>query len=334
MTQFAAPPLSAPLLLATDGSPSACLAQKLLYPIGANLEQEAKGKKTLVMLMVKPQLLVRQARKAIAIPEVEARPETELETISDLAEEQNLLNALAADVPKNLAVFLEARRGRPTTEILNYARSLPAGLIAVGHQGLETGMRDFLLGSVSLGVARYATCPVLVARSQIEVETPSWQHVLLVVDGSQATHSAIALTRQLVSAGIQQVTILSVQSPLTTQYLFGPFATPTPSWQLMQSLQQAQKDQSEQIIQQAEAALCLPGLKVQTLTQVSEPGPCICQIAQQQAVNVIILGSDRRPALGNIRLTATGDYVIHHAPCPVLLCRVPRADVLTASPSK
>ncbi|HEY9847763.1 MAG TPA: universal stress protein, partial [Candidatus Caenarcaniphilales bacterium] len=124
----------------------------------------------------------------------------------------------------------------------------------------------------------------------------------------------------------QRVTILCVQPPLTTQYLFGPYATPTPGRQLMQSLQQAQKEQSEQLIHQAQAVLNLPGLTLQTFAQISEPGPLICQVAQQQGVNLILLSSDRRAPLGNIRLGATGDYVIHHAPCPVLLCRAVRPE--------
>jgi nucleotide-binding universal stress UspA family protein len=131
----------------------------------------------------------------------------------------------------------------------------------------------------------------------------------------------------LIPAGIQRVTILCAQTPLNPHYLFGPFATPTPNWQLTQSLQQAQKEQSEQIIQKAQEKLAGANLAVTTLIQTGEPGPIICQIAQQQQADVIILGSDRHPAFRNIRLTATGDYVLHHAPCPLLLCRTGRAEI-------
>jgi nucleotide-binding universal stress UspA family protein len=132
---------------------------------------------------------------------------------------------------------------------------------------------------------------------------------------------------------------------LNANYLFGPFVTPTPSWQLSRSLQAVQKEQSEYLLQQAKKDLNLPQLDVQMLAQTGEPGPLICQVAQQQQSHLIIIGSDatrrsllaplqnlrkakpaaiklenRRP-LRNTRLSATEDYTIHHAPCPVLLCR-------------
>jgi nucleotide-binding universal stress UspA family protein len=164
---------------------------------------------------------------------------------------------------------------------------------------------------------------------------------LLVIDDHAATQAAIALTRQLAPAGIQQITLLTAQSPLNANYLFGPFATPTPSWHLNQSLQAVQKEQSEHGLQHAKQALNLPEVSVQMISQTSEAGPLVCQIAQQRQADLIILGSDTRrrslltslphfrrdragaqaEALPNTRLSPSDDYTIHHAPCPVLLCR-------------
>ena len=172
--------------------------------------------------------------------------------------------------------------------------------------------------------------------------------MLLVVTGAQTTQSAIALTRQLLPIGIHRLTILCVQPPLTTHYLFGPFASPTPSWQLMQSLQEAQDAQSQQIIHHAQAAFEGCAVEIETLVQVGEPGALICQVAQQQQANIILLGSDgaatkrnkeeaskltsalRRSPFRTLRLSSTADYVIHHAPCPVLLCRTSPAGKFTA----
>lgn len=338
MAQLTTAPLTAPLLLATDGSPSAHVAQQLLLSLAEILPKGSETEDLIHILTVKPQLLPKAGRKPVEEDDYEVLIESNLK--STTAEEQQLLQAIATEIPSSLTIWLEARRGRPISEILSYARLIHAGLIAVGHQGLATGLRDFLLGSVSSAVARYANCPVLIARPQAEhLKAPLWQHVLLVVDGSQATQGAITMTHQLLGMGIQRVTILGVQPPLTAQYLFGSFATPTPHWQLMQSLQQAQKEQSEQIVQQAEAAL-RSQVKVRTLTFMSEPGPCICQVAQQQDIDVIIMGSDsRKPkyssgsnldtdsrrVLSHIRLSAAADFVIHHAPCSVLLCRAPRS---------
>ncbi|MEP0868749.1 universal stress protein [Trichocoleus desertorum AS-A10] len=341
-------PLLPPLLLATDGSTSAGTAQRLVLPViqlFSQLPPEADRQTWLDVLTVQPRpagmrprlpALSRKPTAETRTPEAEPEltsplslPEVENGHRADL-NPNDLFAQIKAEMPLDRKIAYQSREGRPATEILNHARTIQAGLIAVGHRGVG-GSRELLLGSVSSAIARYATCHVLVARGLPEAPTlqPKWHHVLLAVNGSQATKQAIALTRQLIPAGIQRVTILCAQTPLNPHYLFGPFATPTPNWQLTQSLQQAQKEQSEQIIQKAQEKLAGANVAITSLIQTGEPGPIICQIAQQQQADVIILGSDRHPAFRNIRLTATGDYVLHHAPCPILLCRTARSETET-----
>jgi nucleotide-binding universal stress UspA family protein len=355
MHEVASPILFPPLLLATDGSSSARLAQKWLYLIAQTLPQPEESRSALVMaLMVQPrrssrssQLLRRIRRLPELLPdEPQDRANPTNSSPEKLFSEASLTELLHTDFPTNFPISVEIRRGRPATEILSYARTIRAGLIAVGSRGTG-GVRELLLGSVSAVVARYSSCSVLVARGVGEAGVePRLKHVLVVVGTSPATQAAIITTQQLVSAGIQQVTLLHVQPFLNIDYLFGPFVGPTPSWQLNQSLQKAQREQGERILRLAKEALETPGLQVETLLQTSEPGPLICQVAQQQGVDLVILGSDRkrrsllpslptlrlpkslernqeepRPILRNARLGPTADYTIHHAPCPVLICR-------------
>ncbi|MGA7931984.1 MAG: universal stress protein [Kovacikia sp.] len=377
MIQVTSPVLSPPFLLATDGSPNARLAQKLIYSIAQTLPQQVtlNGSPLVTVLTVQPrqssrsnQLLKKIRRLPAPSSELELAPQPELNALVDPGGEASLPSSSAhltaliyRDFPADFPLAVEIRRGRPAIEILNCARTIRAGLIAVGSRG-TSGVRELLMGSVSAVVARYAPCSVLVARrltSQPPAD-PSLNHVLLVVGASQGTRQAIATTRQLISAGVQRVTLLCVQPPLNAEYLFGPFVAPTPSWQLNQSLQEVRKEEGELLLQQAKASLDFPDLEVQTLLQTSEPGPLICQVAQQHQVDLIILGSDasRRtlfgiaqlgrslssggeslllrkqkqqaeekvaplPALRNARLSIIEDYIIHHASCPVLLCRPP-----------
>lgn len=358
MTQAISQVLPLPFLLATDGSPSAWLAQRLLYPIAQAAQQETSETATITILIVQPRRSSRsqrqlRARRATpppteAIAPSELSPAQTVEVVTqatELAESpEQLATRIQADFPTHLVTALQIRRGKPATEILNCARLLQTGLIAVGHRG-SGGVRERLLGSVSSVIARYAPCSVLIARNSASTDQnePHLNHVLLVVDGSPASRSAIAAAQQLLAAGIRQLTVLCVQPPLNANYLFGPFVTPTPSWQLNQSLQAAQKEQGEQILQQASKQFNPSELKIQTLLQIGEPGPLICQTAHQHQADLVLLGSgsarrsllaplqslrrhrsqsSQRPApLRNTRLSATEDYTIHHAPCPVLLCR-------------
>lgn len=375
------PLLVPPLLLATDGSPNARYAQQLLYPIARALPAQVKntGRPLITLLRVQPRSSSRpvgQWRQRLSRRQLPNQAEREADsatvTLSKPTEQNGhattpepLISLLTTDFPADLPIDLQIRQGRPVTEILTCARSIQAGLIAVGAQGYG-GMRELLLGSVSAAIARYAPCSVLVARGTPQETDVSLRHGLLVVSDPLATRQAIAATRQLVAAGIRQVTILYIQPPLNADYLFGPFVTPTPSWHLSQSLQAVQKEQSQELLEAVKAALASLQLDITTLLQTGDAAPLICQVAQQRQVDLVILGShaarrwlnlpsqttllsplkaiarrsqpeserpptESRPQL--TRLTTTEDYIIHHAPCPVLLCRgAATGEVMTGFP--
>jgi len=372
MTQTFPLILSPPLLLATDGSSSARMAQGLIRLIAESLRMQLgepldlnpanERLPLLTVVTVQPRISnqARRLSKKVSKEIPESQPEQAKEPIpsagsavalSDVEQTTAPLTAEAfaklikQDFPEDFPLALQVRQGRPATEILNCARTIQAGLIAVGHRGIG-GMRELLLGSVSTAIARYAPCSVLVARSHSDHPAPvSLRHVLLVVDNSSATQQALAVIYQLAGAGIHQLTLLHVQPPLNVSYLVSPFVARSSSRQLNQSLQDAQREQGEAILQRALTAIVIPSLEVQTRLRIGDPGPIICQVATDLDTNLIILGSDparrsllsplqamrvpHRPRpesnnisiLRNTRLSVTEDYVIHYAPCPVLLCR-------------
>jgi nucleotide-binding universal stress UspA family protein len=357
MIQVVSPVLSPPLLLATDGSPSAQLAQQLMRlvaPIFLGYEG-GEGRSLLTALTVLPRSSSRSKRllRKKAMPPSDAdflsldpssHPIQSDEFIPSL---ESLTALVRPDFPENFPLALEVSQGKPTTEILNYARTIEAGLIAVGYRGTG-GTRELLLGSVSAAIARYAPCSVLIARQEASPKEDALpkkrnlNHVMVMVDGSTAAQQAIAAVRQLIPAGIQQITLIHVQVPVNSSYLIGPFVSPNPSWQLNQSLQSAQHEAGEAVLQQAKTALALPNLEIQTRLQSGDLGPTLCQLAQELSADLLILGCDprrrtlrsplqafrgnrrgetSRPTLRNTRLSITEDYAIHYAPCSVLLCR-------------
>jgi nucleotide-binding universal stress UspA family protein len=361
MLQTTAPVLTFPWLLATDGSPSAQLAQewvRRLFPAFQAADSEDE-RPPLAVVNVQPRSRRRSLRpseessaESVVQPGSPSRfPRLRLPSATDgaTAMATNMAEvsaSLTQDFPTVAELAVTVRQGRPTTEILNQARSIQAGLIVLGHRGIHS-THDVLLGGVSSAVARYAPCSVLVARGPKDApahdENPSL-HGLLVVDGSRAAQRAIAATQQLALAGLQRVTILHVEPPIHSNALISPFAASTPNWHLSQSLHTAQQEHEAEIVAAAKASLHAPQLEVNTLIQTGDPGPSICQVAQNLAVDLVLLGSDSTPkvlptplqavrlvrrnsassdrlALRNTRLSVTEDYVIHYAPCSVLLCR-------------
>ncbi|MBM0740434.1 universal stress protein [Phormidium sp. CLA17] len=350
MSQVPSLVLSPPLLLATDGSSSAQLAQRLMRlvaPVFLGYERE-EGRSLLTVLTVLPRSSSRSnnlLRRKVALPSSSRNslPNTTSQTTKSdefVPSLESLTALVRPDFPANFSLALEIRQGKPATEILNYARTIDAGLIVVGHRGTGS-TRELLLGNVAAAIARYAPCSVLIAR-QDATPREGLNHVMVMVDGSAAAQQAIAAIQQLIGIGIQRITLIHVQIPVNSNYLIGPFVSPNPSWQLSQSLQNAQQEAGKEVLQQAQAALSFPNINIQARLQSGDPGPTICHLAQELGADLLVLGCDPRrrtlrsplqafrdarrgeaprPALRNTRLSITEDYAIHYAPCPVLLCR-------------
>jgi nucleotide-binding universal stress UspA family protein len=135
-------PAQGRLLLAVDGSPESEPAVRLL----ARLPLPA-GTECTVLHVLEPLLDPTDPRAAQRLAAAEHLVETTAATLA---------NAGYQAVPR-------VQEGHAAQEILRISREIDASLVAVGARGL-TGLREFLLGSVSGRVLRYAPCSVLIAR--------------------------------------------------------------------------------------------------------------------------------------------------------------------------
>lgn len=55
-----------------------------------------------------------------------------------------------------------------------------------------------------------------------------------------------------------------------------------------------------------------------------EPGVAICQVAEEEAAAVVVLGSHGHGWLQRVLLGSVSHHVLQHAPCPVLVMRLER----------
>ena len=89
--------------------------------------------------------------------------QTETVDLREVAE--SVLKRAARDaLSKGVEVETHAREGHPAEVIIDVAKQEQADLIVVGSRGL-TGIKRYLLGSVSSKVSEHAPCSVMIVRA-------------------------------------------------------------------------------------------------------------------------------------------------------------------------
>ena len=72
------------------------------------------------------------------------------------------------------------------------------------------------------------------------------------------------------------------------------------------------------------------GLKAECTQTPGDPGRTICDVATTWNADMIVLGNRGRSGLSELLLGSVSNYVTHHAPCSVLVVRVPAPAEVTA----
>jgi nucleotide-binding universal stress UspA family protein len=66
------------------------------------------------------------------------------------------------------------------------------------------------------------------------------------------------------------------------------------------------------------------GLQVNSTQTSGSPGRVICDLARSKAVDLIVVGRRGRTGLSEFLLGSVSNYVVHHAPCEVLIVHTPK----------
>lgn len=150
--------------------------------------------------------------------------------------------------------------------------------------------------------------------------------VLIAVDTTETGHQALEQALRLLNLPAATVLLLSIEQPVVTPPtsdmpgFFGE--SPELSWQTEVEMVNLEEDRAktalswaEQVCQQAGVQFVVPRL------EIGDPKHVICDVAKQEAVDLIVVGAHRQGRVERMLMGSTSDYVVHHAECPVLVVR-------------
>ncbi len=202
---------------------------------------------------------------------------------------------------EGLSVNTAVHPGQAAPTIAEQAQKVGADLIALGAHG-HTSFREKLLGSTAEQLFSLAPVPVLCVR---ERRAPQVQHILVPSDLSEAALPALDYAVQLARRTRAKVTLLHVVAP----YEGSPEA-----WETLK------REVAEELKKWSEQALAVEGMPIvePKVRRYHHPGAGITEFARENSVDLIILPTHGRGALGRLLLGSVASHVVYYAPCPVI----------------
>jgi nucleotide-binding universal stress UspA family protein len=214
---------------------------------------------------------------------------------------------------------VQVPEGDARETILRAAEEWPADLVVLGARGLGA-VAGFLLGSVSLGVARHARCSVLVVKGGADVV----RGALVAIDGSAHAAAAAAFLARLPLDPTAAVRLVGVVQPP-----YYPATTPRfASGMVREALAEIVKERStalEQALAKAAAPFAGVVKNVERRVLVGHPVDTLTRAAATPDVGLVVLGARGLGTVERLLLGSVSEGVLRHVDRPILIVKGPAA---------
>jgi nucleotide-binding universal stress UspA family protein len=301
------------ILLATDGSDSAKSAVDVLINFPFPRESSAT-----VMTVIDDKLFTLYKPSDLDEDQDRLLQETE-QTIKE--ESEQLLQQEATRLREaGWSGSTKLCRGNPADEILQVAEEMKPDLIVMGSHGI-TGVKHFLLGSVSDRVLEHASCSVLIVKSSPKMASPAatadaslpWR-MLIAYDDSEPAKKAISLCASLPLDDNAEIKVVSVM-PMIHMYR-------QDIRQELNNIWQQEKHAKAEALKDAVSAIEWSTPHVSSeLMESADVSEAILNLAEQSSTDLIVLGYKGRSKVKRFLLGSITSHIADHASCSVLAVR-------------
>jgi nucleotide-binding universal stress UspA family protein len=247
-----------------------------------------------------------------------------------MAKARQLVNRLADPFrEQGLKVYPEVVEGMPAPQILTTVEQRQIDLVALGTKGLS-GMKRFLLGSVSEWVLHDVSCSVLVVRGR-----PRWtaatsscgMHILLAMDGSPDSWNAVAFLKTLQLPRSSHLTILHVVEKPTALITLAWVSAHMDATKFTEDCSRTGREAGAQLLENTRQDLIQEGFEIEPKLTEGHAADEILKAAHDVRADLIVVGSQGVTGLKRLMmLGGVSHKVVQHARCSVLVVRKPGKD--------
>ena len=158
-----------------------------------------------------------------------------------------------------------------------------------------------------------------------------FQRLLIAIDNSDMSQHVLDEAISLAKTSNANLMLLHVLNPLDEQYIDPMFVQPTilyPEYQAQKNekhvkdWEKLKEERLNWLRSQCEQAKQI-GLVIECNQHVGEASRTICDVARNWGADLIIIGRRGRRGLSEFFLGSVSNYVLHHAPCSVLVVQDP-----------
>jgi nucleotide-binding universal stress UspA family protein len=245
----------------------------------------------------------------------------DLDTAADVpskeaAGEDLVAETLAQVDTDGVPVTTAVERGVPDETIRTYATDHDVDLVVMGTHG-RTGVRRFVLGSVTEKVLRLSDVPVLVVHVGDADHGVPYEDILVPTDGSEGAAAAIDPAAALATIFDATVHVVSVVDTSTATIEAG-------AWDMVgDSLQVAAED----AVAETEAALADRGVQsVETAVRPGSPYRVLREYVTANDLDLVVMGTHGRSGIERYLLGSVTEKLVRTSPTPVLTVRFPGDD--------
>jgi nucleotide-binding universal stress UspA family protein len=191
------------------------------------------------------------------------------------------------------------------------AASRRADTVVVGSRGVGA-MAEALLGSTSMQLAAYSSCPVVVVRQPVTGHEPC-RRVVVGIDGSDLSAEATGYAFEQASGRALGLTVLHVWNAnvYTSEVALSALVEP---WHELAAEQQ-------QITSEAIAPWTEKFPDVEVRTHVVQGRPADVLVEASKGAELVVVGSRGRGGFRGLLLGSVSRSVLHQAHCPVAVVR-------------
>jgi nucleotide-binding universal stress UspA family protein len=208
----------------------------------------------------------------------------------------------AAQLDPDLPVEQDLVLGFPGGVLVDQARG--AELLVVGDNG-RGRLGSVLAGSVAVGVAAHAACPVVVVRG-VEPQPDERLPVVVGIDGTPLSEAAVAFAFEAASAR---------RAPLVAVHTWvGPLIAELVDWQ--SAAVESEESLAERL---AGWGAKYPDVHVQRV--VARTSAARALLDQAARAQLVVVGCRGHGEMAGLLLDSVSNALVHAAPCPVVIVR-------------